>query len=888
MRPGDLPYKFRDIKTYGSTEWLANNEKKYRSVFDETVSTYIYCEVSLYNKLFDEEDWELKMQLRCLDGAGNIICDLNCDRKVAMADNIVYIREGWGVKTSGTYWRKGVYRWEVWVDDKFISSKNFYINSAGVSSIKEGNPYFKINTIKLYEGPDTNVKFEDRKYFKAFNMHDTRYVWSEFNAQNLQKGSDAWACELIFNFKNHTGHLKGSVTKLFMVNRDDDFLMTTTGWGAEKKGTWSKDNYYVEIIFMDELVAVVPFEVADDYTLAVEEDFTPTIMEQIGKVKQEESETEGETKDNKPQKLEKKLPPKVEEESLEEVMKELDDLIGLETIKTKIKEYSSYLNFINIRQQKGIGDDDKINLHAVFKGNPGTGKTTVARMLGKIYKQLGLLSKGHVHEVDRSDLVAEYIGQTAPKTKEAIKKAKGGILFVDEAYSLARKDDDAKDFGKEAVEILLKELSDGDDIAIIVAGYPSEMEIFLNSNPGLKSRFTMHYDFPDYIPQSLIRIADYAAVKKQVSLSNDARDFLLKKLTDAYRTRTKFFGNARLVNSLIDECKLNLGLRIMQSPNPEELTNEELSTIEVSDVSKVFEEDGITKVDIPIDEELLKESLAKLKGLIGLEKVKHDIDELVKLVRFYKETGKDLKKNFSLHSVFTGNPGTGKTTVARILAQIYKALGVLERGNLVECDRQQLVGGYIGQTAIKTAEVIDKAMGGVLFIDEAYSLTEGGNSDYGKEAIEIILKRMEDMRGEFVVIAAGYTQNMENFLESNPGLKSRFDRVFEFEDFKPDELYEIAHNQLIDFKITPDEAAEKHLKAYLEMMYGIKDKYFGNGREVRKVIEQAVRNQHLRLSQMTVKERTPEAINKLTFEDVKEFSLDAPNRKPGIGFRMDG
>lgn len=887
MRPGDLPYKFRDIKTYGSTEWLANNEKKYRSVFDESSCSYVYCEVSLYNKLFDEEDWDLKMQLRCLDASGNIICDLNCDRKVSMADNILYIREGWGVKTPGTYWHKGVYRWEVWVDDKFISSKNFYINSAGVASLKDGNPYFKINTIKLYEGPDTNVKFENRKYFKAFNTTDARYVWSEFNAVNLLKGQDAWACELLFNFKNHTGFLKGSVTKLFMVNKDDEFLMTTTGWGAEKKGTWSKDNYYVEIIFMDELVAVVPFEVGDDYVIAEESDFVPTIMEHIGKVQKEGEDAVEEDKDSADS-LEKKLPPKTEEATLEDVMKEMDDLIGLESIKSKIKEYSSYLNFINIRQQKGIGDNDKINLHAVFRGNPGTGKTTVARMLGKIYKQLGLLSKGHVHEVDRSDLVAEYIGQTGPKTKEAIKKAKGGILFIDEAYALARKDDDAKDFGKEAIEVLLKELSDGEDIAIIVAGYPAEMEIFLNSNPGLESRFNMYYDFPDYIPQSLIRIADYAAEKKQVKLSEEAHEFLYKKLTDAYRARTKFFGNARLVNSLIDECKLNLGLRIMQTPNPEELTNEQLSTIELIDVQKVYEEDGITKVEIPIDEELLKESLAKLKGLIGLEKVKHDIDELVKLVRFYKETGKDLKKNFSLHSVFTGNPGTGKTTVARILAQIYKALGVLERGNLVECDRQQLVGGYIGQTAIKTAEVIEKAMGGVLFIDEAYSLTEGGNSDYGKEAIEIILKRMEDHRGDFVVIAAGYTQNMENFLESNPGLKSRFDRVFEFEDFKPDELFEIATNQLNDYKVKADEAAERHLKAYLEMMYGVKDKYFGNGREVRKVVEQAVRNQHLRLSQIPIKDRNEETIGTLTFDDVKEFSLDAPGRKPGIGFRMDG
>ena len=405
-------------------------------------------------------------------------------------------------------------------------------------------------------------------------------------------------------------------------------------------------------------------------------------------------------------------------------------------------------------------ETDKINLHAVFKGNPGTGKTTVARLLGQIYKELGLLKKGHVHEVDRGDLVAEYIGQTAPKTKEAIKKAKDGVLFIDEAYSLARQDDDNKDFGKGAIEVLLKELSDADDIAIVVAGYPAEMDVFLESNPGLKSRFIVQYDFPDYTPQELVQIAQFAAEKRSVTLSETASVALNKFLVDKYRDRDKFFGNARLVNSMLDEAKINLGLRVMKMQNPQDLDISVLSTLEKEDFEKIFAEKNRILPEIPIDEELLKESLGKLKGMIGLEQVKQEIEEVVKLVRFYKSLGKDVRKTFSLHSVFSGNPGTGKTTVARILAQIFKALGILERGHLVECDRQALVGGFVGQTAIKTSELINKAIGGVLFIDEAYSLSDGGGNDYGREAIEILLKRMEDQRGEFVVIAAGYTQNI--------------------------------------------------------------------------------------------------------------------------------
>jgi SpoVK/Ycf46/Vps4 family AAA+-type ATPase len=326
----------------------------------------------------------------------------------------------------------------------------------------------------------------------------------------------------------------------------------------------------------------------------------------------------------------------------------------------------------------------------------------------------------------------------------------------------------------------------------------------------------------------------------------------------------------------------------MKTEHPQDLNKTELSTIDEADLNKIFAQKNRILPEIPIDEELLKDTLARLRGMIGLDQVKQDIEELVKLVRFYKSQGKDIRKTFSLHSVFSGNPGTGKTTVARILATIYKALGILERGHLVECDRQSLVGGYVGQTAIKTSELINKAMGGVLFIDEAYSLSDGGSNDFGREAIETLLKRMEDKRGEFIVIAAGYTQNMEKFMESNPGLKSRFDRVFNFKDFNADDLYTIAMNQLLEHNIIPEPKAADHLMKYVEFMYKTRDKYFGNGRSIRKVIEEAIRNQHLRLSELKDAKRTEKAVATLTFEDVEEFSTEVrPNiASSGIGFKV--
>ena len=858
-----INYKFRDLKVFGSTEWLANNEKKYRLVYDEAECTFVYCELSFYNKLFDENDWDVRLNLKCVNHTdGTEICNLVADRTIRKDENIVYIREGWGVKTPGAYWKSGIYRWEAWIDSVFVAEKIFYIENQGIVT-DTVNPYFNIGNIKLYEGPDSNVVKKDRKYLMSFSGKETRYVWVEMNAENLVHGQDAWNCELFFNFKTHTGLLKGTIDKIFNVNTKDPQFECTIGWGSDQKGTWGMDIYSVDIVFMDQIIASVPFEVGE---VILEEKNITRNLNLKPRMKTEVTKTGT---------------------SVDSVLKELDDLIGLDSIKMKVKEYTTYLNFLKLRKDKGFEDSDKINLHAVFTGNPGTGKTTVAKMLGKIYQELGMLSKGHVVEADRSDLVAEYIGQTAPKTKEIIKKAKGGILFIDEAYALARKNDDSKDFGKEAIEILLKEMSDGDgDLAIIVAGYPEEMNNFLESNPGLKSRFNMYYDFPDYLPQDLMRIAEYSAKKRSIQFSPDAKEVLYKKLVDSYRDRDKSFGNARYVNLLIDEGKMNMGLRVMQTEHPEELDKDALSTIQSLDIQKIFNTRNKNLADIPIDEELLKSALHALHSMIGLNTIKTEIEELVKLVRFYKEIGKDIRQSFSLHSVFTGNPGTGKTTVARLLAQIYKALGILERGNLVECDRQSLVGGYVGQTAIKTNDMLNKAMGGVLFIDEAYALSEGGENDFGKEAIETILKRMEDNRGDFVVIVAGYTDNMKQFLESNPGLHSRFDRAYHFVDYNATELFDIALKMLAGNSIVPTEDAKEYLKNYMEFQFNTRNKFFGNARQVRKIVEESIKNQHLRLAKLEAGERTLDMIQQLVIEDLQEFKIDynAVPEKPSIGF----
>ena len=806
--PNTKKYKFRELKVYGSTEWLADNKKKYRQVFDRYETTYIYAELSFYNKRFDYEDWEIDVELKCfsLKKGRKEICSLPLKKKVSKYDNIVYIREGWGNKNEGAFWKKGTYYWEAWIEGEKVATKYFYIEESGVETFPGENVYTDVQSLRLYEGPYDDVIEEERIYYKSFSNEETRYIYVEIILKNLLPNK-SWYCELFIKFYNDARELKGQVVRLQRIEKREDVIKITAGWGSNVKGSWREDRYTAEIVFMDHLVAVVPFEVMDEFEEGIPGVILPDRQHPVILSPSEDV-----------------------EHSFEDVMLKLDELIGLQDIKKQVREHAQYIQFLQLRREKGFEEKDDIDVHSVFIGNPGTGKTTVAGMMGKLYKKMGLLSKGHVHEVDRVDLVGEYIGQTAPKVKEAIEKARGGVLFIDEAYSLARSNDDSKDFGREVIEILVKEMSNGQgDLVVIVAGYPKEMKHFLDSNPGLKSRFKLYFEFSDYLPQELSQIASYACEQKGVDLTPASKVRIDEIIIHAYRTRDRSFGNARFVFDLIEKAKIQLGLRVMGGDNPRMLEKSRLAVIELDDVNRINIKSRKGLPNIPVDEALLVSSLEELNQLIGMDKIKVQINEMVRLVKFYREMGKDVLNSFFLHTVLVGNPGTGKTTVARILTKIYKALGVLERGHMVETDRQGMVAGFVGQTAIKTNEKIEEAIGGVLFIDEAYALTRrsgGAHGDFGDEAIQTLLKRMEDRRGEFFVFVAGYPDNMESFLKANPGLNSRFDKILMFDDYEPEELFKIAKLMLSERKIRVTEEANNHLKAYLGFIYDYRDKYF--------------------------------------------------------------
>ena len=555
-----------------------------------------------------------------------------------------------------------------------------------------------------------------------------------------------------------------------------------------------------------------------------------------------------------------------EERSVEDILKDLDKYIGMDEVKAAVREIAYAVKNSVERAERGLGEQEKMSMHIILTGNPGTGKTTIARKLGEILAAIGYLDSGHVVEVDRAKMVSPYQGETPKVVDRLCDKAMGGILFVDEAYTLApvSQAGDRDNQGAQALEKLMKRMEDDrGKFVVIAAGYRTEMDNLFRINPGFRSRFNYFLNIEDYTPDQLYEIMLFFAKEKKYLFSEQAEALTKKMITEMYNSRDKDFANGRTMRSLFDQiCKKQA--QRLQGESISSMSNEQLMTIEDQDIPY----EAPQAVDYT-------ECLKKLDGLVGLGGVKKEISNLAAYLNLQIKRG-ETNTFQGKHYVFTGNPGTGKTTVARIMADVFKTLGIVSRGQLVEADRAKLVAGYSGQTAIKTNQLVDQAMGGVLFIDEAYTLKSNDSDSFGAEAIDTLLKRLEDDRGKFICIVAGYTDQMHDFIDTNPGLKSRFTQTIHFDDYTPDELTQIFINLAKGKNFTIDEETEGAIHREFEQLYLRRDKNFGNAREARRIFDGAVERQSQRLVKlMSDPGFQEEDMYKLTKEDLPMAQSDS-------------
>ena len=542
---------------------------------------------------------------------------------------------------------------------------------------------------------------------------------------------------------------------------------------------------------------------------------------------------------------------------------ELESLIGLEEIKERVRSLAKFLRYCQLREEKGWQMRDQLPLHLVLMGNPGTGKTTLARLIARLYHELGFLERGEVVEVDRSHLVGAYVGQTEQKVMEAVRRAEGGVLFIDEAYSLKRADSSGADYGQAAIDTLVAAMTGGEyagRFVVMLAGYPEEMRQFLYANPGLRSRFpeTGHFLLPDYQADELLQIAEQVAARNDFALTPQARYALRARIEQAQVDHT--FGNARTVQNIVLDAIFAKG---------RELDGQ--TELHWHDFTLLSPEDVLPRQKA----EESRSAKQQLAEMIGLEEVKTELEKIAAFVsvqRRRNELGLPAVP-IELHAVFTGNPGTGKTTVAGLYAALLKEIGYLKRGHLVSVGRADLVAGYVGQTAALTRRKIQEALGGVLFIDEAYALAEGGERDFGQEAIHTLVEEMTRHGENLVVVLAGYPAEMSRFMASNPGLSSRFKKYIYFPDYTADELLLMLIHALQKHGYILGGQAEAQLRLSLRKA-AIRHLLHGNGRLVQNLLQEAMQNQAIRLTSQPPSAWSREQLSSLEWEDFAPLFAD--------------
>ncbi|MBR3614816.1 MAG: AAA family ATPase [Clostridia bacterium] len=683
----------------------------------------------------------------------------------------------------------------LWVDAEMITKRT----KDSTDMIMQIDKIYSDNDVVIFEN------FNRVKTLNEFRVDALFTAIEKFNSKNRRSITFIIGDENILNdtMKKHPEILDTIVNKKIWINGFDVLKI------KEKVINRLENIMKIDDEFSEDLEKYISItyhpETVDEYTY-IENVYNLVVFNKFNSL------------DIKPYFAKEDAPKEVSTRDVEEILNDLNGLIGLAEVKENVREILKYLDY-----SKKIDTEGFANLNMIFKGNSGTGKTTVARLLAELYYKLGFIRENKIIEVTSKDLIGSHLGETAPKTQAVIESALGGVLFIDEAYTImASKGGSSSNYPAECIATICKAMElYPKDLVIIFAGYTKEMNEFINANQGLMSRIGYELEFPDFSKAELIQIFKDEVEGNEFTLEDGVLAKVEKIISKNKLGRN--FGNARFVTNLFDRLVLTHAANYQDDNQLKVITNKD---IDIYNETKKDKERGVDEI------------LVELNSLIGLGKVKDTIDGFVSIIELNRKL--DRMPDFNMHMIFKGNAGTGKTTVARLLAEIYYNLGYIKRNKLVEVQSQDLIGEFLGQTGPKTQSIIDSALDGVLFIDEAYSIMEhnGTNASYSAECVATLLKAMEDYQGRLIIIFAGYTEEMKKFRDLNPGLKSRIGYEIDFEDYSVEELVQIFEKKVYDKQFKFDEGAKKKVQNILRKAKEVEN--FGNGRFVENMVQRII------------------------------------------------
>jgi len=704
------------------------------------------------------------------------------------------------------------------------NSKKNYLNNPGK---------FEIYSVRMFNLSES-IQLQKRTYVLQFDELRTNYIAAEIKIKNpnynlsksIYNGLTIWYLE-----DEEVGRNPFTIE----LNTDWQYVEFVQSWGTPLPGFWKQGEGRIEVLLDNELILKQVFQVGQNEV--VDFLYEETLNNSIANTQITQQ----------PKKIEQYQSTSVENISLSSLFNEFDKLVGLTNLKQSLKDFITYLDFVSERKRQGVETEESISANCIFLGNPGTGKTTVARLLGKFFKSIGLLENGHVIEVDRTELIGEYIGETAQKTEKVINQALGGILFIDEAYSLKR-EKSGKDFGQEAIDIILKRMEDyKGKFFVIAAGYPAPMQNFLESNPGLKSRFTHFFNFDNYSAEELTEIFKIFSAKEKYALTKESEELLINKLENICSKPDDSFGNARFIRNLFNETKIELSKRY-QSLEENEKDFSALNTITKDDIVSALLYLEQQNSSIVSDERKVEKYINEVNNLVGLEEVKTTFNKILASIKVDKlkrdRSIASITKN--LNSFFIAEAGCGTTTVARLFAKSLKESGRLTNGQLIEIDSSTFFGLSKIDAYLMMDELSKKLLGNVILVNDAVAALQC-TDDFSDSLLQYFLKKLYIISDDVVAILAGNEQEIESLINNFPVLENQFPNEFYFESYSSRQLLEIAHSLCVKKNYQLDEGAWQQLFELISELKSEKRKNFYNARTIKEILNKAISIQEDRI-----------------------------------------